>query len=258
MIVNHRDAHEAGISMRPGKKKRNSPEVDLSQIVIIGVTLTGLCGCVTRQNQERFTEKTWVVNRPIIIPANSAFDGGGAHYMASHERMGDGSQTEGQKPVFILRPGADLSNVAISGGDGIHAWGDNLLRNVHWRDVGEDALTVKGPNVVVRGGSARHAEDKVFQQNHPGPLHVERFHFEDFSAGLSNNHKPGDGISWRAYLRDITARDGKVIIRYKGREARAWLHGVEAENVRQLAREKHGARVYVTDVRASGEVEEDE
>jgi hypothetical protein len=56
-----------------------------------------------------------------------------------------------------------LQNVQVAGGDGVHTKGDATLKDVWWKDVGEDAMTMKGPgNVKVIGGGAYNATDKDF------------------------------------------------------------------------------------------------
>ncbi|MHA6888290.1 pectate lyase [Ralstonia pseudosolanacearum] len=83
------------------------------------------------------------VSKPIVVKAGETFDGGGKYYRPTKE-MGDGSQNEHQKPLFILEPGATLKNVQYSGGDGIHMLGSGKLDRVVNRKVGEDAFTIDG------------------------------------------------------------------------------------------------------------------
>ncbi|AXV94798.1 hypothetical protein CJO80_03925 [Ralstonia solanacearum] len=83
------------------------------------------------------------VSKPIVVKAGETFDGGGKYYRPTKE-MGDGSQNEHQKPLFILEPGATLKNVQYSGGDGIHMLGSGKLDRVVNRQVGEDAITIDG------------------------------------------------------------------------------------------------------------------
>lgn len=53
--------------------------------------------------------------------------------------------------------------IGVSGCDGIYCYGDNVIENVMWEDVGEDVLIVKGEGVVeVIGGLVKEAVDKVF------------------------------------------------------------------------------------------------
>jgi hypothetical protein len=128
-----------------------------------------------------------IVNEPIVVKAGEVFDGKGVHFKAG-PGLGDGGQSEHQKPVFILEPGAQLKNVQISGADGVHAMGDAKLTNVWWRDVGEDAFTMKGPgNVEIEGGGAFNATDKIFQLNHGGSFSLNNFTADTFGKAIRTN-----------------------------------------------------------------------
>jgi hypothetical protein len=99
--------------------------------------------------------------------------------------LGDGSQDEGQDPIFELADGAVLKNVIIGvpGADGVHCKGSCTLRNVWWLDVGEDAASFKGKSskavYKVIGGGAKKASDKVFQFNGAGKLAITGFRVQD-------------------------------------------------------------------------------
>lgn len=60
-----------------------------------------------------------------------------------------------------------MKNVFVGpNGDGIHVYSGGKLTNITWRDVAEDALTVKGSgNVSISNFEAYNASDKVFQLN---------------------------------------------------------------------------------------------
>jgi hypothetical protein len=113
------------------------------------------------------------------IPVDDSFDGG----MKTYCCIGDGSQDEDQPPMFDLADGATLSNAIIGSpaGDGVHCEGTCTLENVWWDDVGEDAATFKatdGDSYVI-GGGARSADDKVFQHNGSGTVHISGFYAQD-------------------------------------------------------------------------------
>ncbi|GKT20952.1 pectate lyase [Acidovorax sp. SUPP3334] len=130
-------------------------------------------------------EKT--VNEPIVVKAGEVFDGKNVHYKAG-PALGDGGQSENQKPVFILEPGATLKNVQISGADGIHTKGDATLDGVFGRDVGEDFMTMKGEgNVVFKNGGAANATDKTFQLNHGGSFSIDNSFFDGTSKLVRTN-----------------------------------------------------------------------
>jgi hypothetical protein len=102
------------------------------------------------------------------IEVDGVFDGGNRRFVGGGP-LGGGDQDEGQDPVFRLAPGATLANVILGSpaADGVHCQGTCTLRDVHWEDVGEDAATFRGSGatVLVDGGSAAGADDKVFQDN---------------------------------------------------------------------------------------------
>ncbi|WP_438011877.1 pectate lyase [Sorangium sp. So ce321] len=119
-----------------------------------------------------------VVKSTIVVKAGETFDGGGKRFIADAGTLGDGSQDEGQLPVFKLESGAKLKNVVLGSpaADGIHTYGDVTLENVVWEDIGEDALTVKGAGtVVIDGGAAKDGDDKVFQINAASTFKVSNF-----------------------------------------------------------------------------------
>lgn len=116
------------------------------------------------------------------IAVNGAFDGGLRRYYG----IGDGGQSESQDPMFDVADGGTVSNVVIGApaGDGIHCLGSCTLRNIWWEDVGEDAATFLGSSasatMLVDGGGARSASDKVFQHNGSGTLTIRGFQVQDF------------------------------------------------------------------------------
>lgn len=101
------------------------------------------------------------VTSPIVVDGD--FDGGCRTFLATY---GDGSQQEGQDPVFRVN-GGTLSNVIVGpNGDGIHIYGDATLTNISWPDVAEDALTIKAEaDLTISNFEAYSAADKVFQLN---------------------------------------------------------------------------------------------
>ena len=130
-----------------------------------------------------------VVNATIIVRAGETFDGGGRRYTAG-SALGDGSQSEDQKPVFRLESGARIRNVVLGApaADGIHTYGDVTLENIVWEDVGEDALTIKASgNVVLNGGSATMADDKIFQINAASTFRVSNFRAWDAGKFIRQN-----------------------------------------------------------------------
>jgi pectate lyase C len=125
----------------------------------------------------------------IVVAAGETFDGEGRRFSAGPE-LGDGSQSETQKPLFKLEDGARLVNVVLGSpaADGIHTHGDVTLENIVWEDVGEDALTIKeSGTVVLNGGSAQDGEDKVFQINAASTFRVSDFVARDAGKFIRQN-----------------------------------------------------------------------
>ncbi|WP_259402702.1 pectate lyase [Microbispora sp. H10670] len=119
------------------------------------------------------------------ISVSGTMDGNLRRYYAGGA-MGDGGQSESQKPIFELANGATLKNVIIGspGADGVHCLGSCTLQNVWWEDVGEDAATLLGSSssqvMTIDGGGARSASDKVFQHNGPGTMVIRNFQVDNF------------------------------------------------------------------------------
>ncbi|WP_440116458.1 pectate lyase [Paenibacillus sp. QZ-Y1] len=131
-----------------------------------------------------------VVNSTIVVPKGTTYDGKGQTYVANPSTLGDGSQAEGQKPVFRLEAGATLKNVNIGSpaADGVHCYGSCNISNVVWQDVGEDALTLKSAGTVnITGGAAYKAYDKVFQTNAAGTINIKNFRADDIGKLVRQN-----------------------------------------------------------------------
>lgn len=133
----------------------------------------GPCGCATPAGE------FGTVSSTISVDSGEVYDGQCRIYRADPEELGDGSQAEGQSPIFEVESGGTLRNVVIgaSGADGIHVSGNVTLENVHWLDIGEDALTVAGSSgtVTINCGSAANSADKVFQVNTASTLRISNF-----------------------------------------------------------------------------------
>ncbi|MCJ8510553.1 pectate lyase [Rhizobium lemnae] len=169
----------------------------------------------TRNNEPENTTdkgKVNVVDKPIVVDGTE-FDGKGATFTAS-SKLGDGSQGEGQKPIFILKNGATLKNVTIgdNGADGVHVYGGATLKNVHWKDVGEDALTVKSPgDLNVIGGSAYQAADKIFQVNANSNIYIKDFKADRFLTFVRTNG--GQPITSNVTIEGGQFSNGKTLFR---------------------------------------------
>ena len=145
----------------------------LALCVFILAMIAGVAGAQTPPTCP--VTRTVIVHATIVV-SGATFNGGCTRYVAGPE-LGDGSQSESQKPVFKVVNGT-LRNVVLGApaADGIHTEGNVTLNNVHWQDVGEDALTVKkSGTVTIDGGTAFNADDKVFQINAASTFTVRNF-----------------------------------------------------------------------------------
>ncbi|KAJ8117323.1 hypothetical protein OPT61_g1445 [Boeremia exigua] len=80
--------------------------------------------------------------------------------------------------VFVLENGATLENVIIGANalEGVHCEGACTVRNVWFRDVCEDAVSALGNgNVLIVGGGAQNADDKVVQHNGSGRVTIRNY-----------------------------------------------------------------------------------
>ncbi len=111
--------------------------------------------------------------------------------------LGDGSQSEGQDPVFRVENGATLRNVVIgnNGADGIHTYNGAVLDNIYWMNVGEDAMTIKSSGTTtVSNIEGYDADDKFFQVNAASTLNVTNCIIHRAGKALRQNggtHVPG-------------------------------------------------------------------
>jgi hypothetical protein len=150
------------------------------------------------------------------IKVTGTFDGGGKRYVGSGN-LGSGGQAEGQDPLFDLAAGATLKNVILGtpAADGVHCAGSCQLTNVVWQDVGEDAATFRGNNatVVIDGGSAASASDKVFQDNRGagGSVTIKNFKVSNFGKLYRSCGNCSTQAARKVTFQNVTATGGKVI-----------------------------------------------
>ncbi|KAH6679150.1 putative pectate lyase E [Halenospora varia] len=88
------------------------------------------------------------------------------------------ADTGSSNAVFILEAGATLSNVIIGAKqlEGVHCKGACTLKNVWFRDVCEDAISLLGDgDVLIQGGGAANAKDKVVQHNAKGTVTIKDY-----------------------------------------------------------------------------------
>ncbi|KAF2124620.1 polysaccharide lyase family 3 protein [Dothidotthia symphoricarpi CBS 119687] len=88
--------------------------------------------------------------------------------------------TGSKNAVFVLEDGATLENVIIGANalEGVHCLASCTVRNVWFRDVCEDAVSALGTfegSVLIEGGGAQNAEDKVVQHNGSGRVTIRNY-----------------------------------------------------------------------------------
>jgi hypothetical protein len=145
-----------------------------------GAGPTAKCGCLTSAGEYGSNP----IGTTIVVDGGEVFDGQCKTFRASNA-LGDGSQKEGQKPIFEVG-GATIQNVIIgnSAADGIHIeeGGNVTLKNIHWLDIGEDAMSMGSdrggnPTITMDCGSSAQGSDKTFQVNSPS-----NWVFKNFTA----------------------------------------------------------------------------
>jgi pectate lyase len=177
------------------------------------VLATALAGSVAVVTQASAASDVKVTQS---IKVSGTFDGGGKRYVGSGD-LGSGGQAEGQDPLFNLANGATLVNVVLGSpaADGVHCAGSCTLRNVVWQDVGEDAATFRGTNatVVIDGGSAASASDKVFQDNRGsgGSVTIKNFKVSNFGKLYRSCGNCSTQAARKVTIQNLTASSGKVI-----------------------------------------------
>jgi hypothetical protein len=142
------------------------------------------CGCETTAGE------FGIVDATIVVQAGQVYDGACKIFRANPDTLGDGNQDEDQKPVFRVNDGGTLKNVVLgaSAADGVHVHGDVTLENIHWLDIGEDAMTVKESGTVnLNCGSAAHAGDKIFQVNAASEIFISHFTATDGGKFMRQN-----------------------------------------------------------------------
>lgn len=165
---------------------------------------------------------TVTVNETIKVGPGQVFDGGGKTYTAG-SNLGNGDQSENQKPLFELAEGATLKNVNLgeNAADGIHVRAANekavTIQNLHAANVGEDLITVKGEggakvtNLNILDSSAKGADDKVVQLNANTHLNMDGFKADNFGTLVrTNGGKQFDDMDLK--LNNVEANHGKFAL----------------------------------------------
>jgi hypothetical protein len=112
------------------------------------------------------------------IAAGKSFDGGNKEYDLAGKTCDSDDDGGSTGAVFVLENGATLSNVIIGVNqlEGVHCKAACTLKNVWFRDVCEDAISILGTgNALIEGGGAQNAKDKVVQHNGKGTVTIKNF-----------------------------------------------------------------------------------
>jgi len=124
-----------------------------------------------------------------IVVSSGVYDGGCKVFNAT-SALGDGSQSESQKPVFRVENGATLKNVVLgnNAADGIHFYNGGNIENIRWTNVGEDAMTIKSSGTVnVKNISGYSGEDKFIQVNAASTLNIDNCVVDKMGKFLRQN-----------------------------------------------------------------------
>ncbi|KAK8195218.1 pectate lyase [Phyllosticta capitalensis] len=119
--------------------------------------------------------------------------------------------------VFVVQPGGTLSNVIIGPDiqEGIRCLGGCTLNNCWFQKVCEDAITGKGQgDVIINGGGAQGAVDKVIQYNGQSTLYVNGFSCTNFNRlyGACGNCKNGQQGKRNVVLDGVKAQNGQTLV----------------------------------------------
>lgn len=182
------------------------------------------------------------VSTPILVN-NAVFDGHGNTYYAAPS-LGDGSQREGQRPIFILRGQSILRDVKIDrpAADGIHI--EQLAQNqscviskVTFLDVGEDAITVKAflGKVFIEDCKFYKAADKAIQINGEAITTITRCYFDHVARCVRVCGTCGD-LKANVTLRDSSGRDIVSVLKATNKSAK--LKIVNWKSIKNVAKIK--------------------
>jgi pectate lyase C len=173
---------------------------------------------------------TIYISNTIEVPAGQTYDGHGNTIVA--QGMGDGGQSEGQKPFFKLNSGSTVQNVILAapGVDGIHYYGNGAIKNVTWQDVGEDASTIKASGTCwmyqSRGSSAY---DKFGQCNAAATWTLEQV--TETTCGKVIRQLGGSTFTCKFYYKDTKSdRCKEAIGRTDSSTTRFYYHNLTVTN----------------------------
>lgn len=185
--------------------------------------------------------KKIVVTKTIVVDNGQVIDGalpGGKVTYYEPKGLGDGSQREGQKPIFIVKWGA-VENVRLGrDADGIHLRPRPgkvaRIRNVQVPDVGEDAVTIDGEGKsIVEDSIFALAEDKVGQVNGTGEAIWRNNRFHKAGKCVRTCGTCGDK-PFDVEIRGGLATNVGVVLRMTNSKARAKVRDVKVHGGKLL------------------------
>lgn len=124
----------------------------------------------------------------IVVNSGTTYDGGCKTFNPT-SALGDGSQSESQKPAFRIN-GGTLKNAILgnNGVDGVHFYGGGTLTNFKWTNVGEDAFTLKESGTInMSAVSGYNGEDKWAQVNATGTINISNCIVDSMGKFLRQN-----------------------------------------------------------------------
>lgn len=125
--------------------------------------------------------------------------------------------SEGMPAMFDLKPGATLKNLHIECAlDGIHTSKNNVIDNVVFRDVEEDAITLD-ESITVKNSTFWFCNDKCLQMNSANKATItnNKFYYVGGTAVLANygyNIEAKNNYLYKA-KRGIRSRTSKSLIK---------------------------------------------
>ncbi|KAI8933645.1 hypothetical protein NX059_009368 [Plenodomus lindquistii] len=145
----------------------------LSRVALIALAAT----LASAQTLNIPTRSGSIVSLPEASTISGSVDFGNKEFDRGQPCDSD-EDTGSNNAVFILNDGATLSNVIIGANalEGVHCTGSCTLKNVWFRDVCEDAVSILGTgNALIQGGGAAEAKDKVIQHNGAGTVTIKDY-----------------------------------------------------------------------------------
>ena len=222
----------------------------ISLLTIAALSLFTI-GCVTNGTTDskvgsyKRAKGTGYVTVSKTIEVKGTFDGKNKVYKAS-SKLGDGSQKEGQKAIFNVRPGATLKNVIIdkNGADGLHVYASDgkttKILNCEWWSGDNDAT------VLIKDCYFNDAQDKIIQINSRPKVYIENCYGENFQRFVRTNGTPGStNHAYRVYMKNVKGKKGRTMLKMSNSKARGWMENIQIEDVKNLHEITGGAQVSV-------------